>query len=206
MDKQSLKYFVDKLAQSVNNQTFIKITLAKPKGVTELKNLYGRLVVIKKQLHLSVTFRYKTRDEVKNYTFTEGVLFIEEQLKTTFLNADVWTTEADFSILINKNGEVKLTEKAPSKIVETNEKKALMQHNHEKTRRLDPKQPYFHALEITDAKGAVTPTGQKKFRQIDKYIEIIESLVRETDLPDDPIIVDMGSGKGYLPFFHNAES
>ena len=46
----------------------------------------------------------------------------------------------------------------------------------------------------------MTPTGQKKFRQIDKYIEIIESLVRETELPNDPIIVDMGSGKGYLTF------
>ena len=66
MDKQSLKYFVEKLAQCVDNQTFIKITLAKPKGVTELKNLYGRVVVIKKQPHLSFTFRYKTRDEVKN--------------------------------------------------------------------------------------------------------------------------------------------
>jgi SAM-dependent methyltransferase len=200
MDKQSLKYFVEKLTQSVNNQTFIKITLAKPKGVTELKNLYGRVVVIKKQPHLSFTFRYKTRDEVKNYNFTEGVLFVEEQLKTTFLNADVWTTEADFSIQISKNDDVRFSEKAPSKTLETNETAALMQHNHEKTRRLDPKQPYFHALEITDAKGAVTPTGQKKFRQIDKYIEIIESLVRETDLPDDPIIVDMGSGKGYLTF------
>ena len=200
MDKQSLEYFVEKLAQSVNNQDFIKITLAKPKGVTELKNLYGRIVTIKKQRHLSFTFRYKTRDEVKNYNFTEGVLFIEEQLKTTFLNADVWTTEADFSIQISKNGDARFSEKAPSKIVEASEKDVLTQHNHEKMRRLDPKKPYFHALEITDAKGVVTPTGQKKFRQIDKYIEIIESLVRETDLPDDPIIVDMGSGKGYLTF------
>lgn len=200
MDKQSLEYFVEKLTQSVNNQTFIKITLAKPKGVTELKNLYGRIVEIKKQPHLSVTFRYNTRDEVKNYSFTEGVLFIEEQLKTTFLNADVWTTEADFSIQIGKKGDVRFSEKPPSKALDATEKQGLTPHNHEKMRRLDPKQPYFHALEITDAKGSVTPTGQKKFRQIDKYIEIIESLVRETDLPDDPIIVDMGSGKGYLTF------
>jgi SAM-dependent methyltransferase len=168
-----------------------------------LKNIYGRIVEIKKQPRLSFTFRYKTRDEVKNYDFTEGSLFLNEQMETAFMNADVWTTEADFSLQIDKKGEGRFLEKKLSTVIATQEatlRGIIHQHNHEKTRRLDPQQPYFHALEITDAKGVVTPTGQKKFRQIDKYIEIIESLVRETDLPDDPIIVDMGSGKGYLTF------
>ena len=196
MEKQPLEHFVDKLTQHVHNQTFIKITLAKPKTDTELKNLYGRIVEIKKQPRLSLTFRYKTRDEVKNYAFTEGVAFLANQLGTTFMNADMWTTEADVSLQIDKKGEARLMEKKPT----NTEGVVKTEHNHEKTRRLDPQQPYFHALEITDAKGHVTPTGQKKFRQIDKYIEIIESLVRETDLPNDPIIVDMGSGKGYLTF------
>ena len=196
MDKQPREYFAEKLAQSINNQTFIKITLSKSKGETELKNIYGRIVEIKKQPRLSLTFRYKTRDEVKNYDYTEGSFFLTEQLGTAFLNADVWTTEADFSLQIDKRGEARFLEKKASHT----EGSLSTQHNNEKTRRLNPQQPYFHALEITDAKGVVTPTGQKKFRQIDKYIEIIESLVRETDLPDDPIIVDMGSGKGYLTF------
>ena len=196
MDNSSRERFVEKLTQSLQNQSFIKITLSKPKGNDDLKNIYGRLVEIKKQARLSLTFRYKTRDEVKNYDFTEGSLFIAEQLGTPFLNADLWTTEADFSLQMSKNGEGKMSEKKPSNTGGS----ILTQHNNEKTRRLDPRQPYFHALEITDAKGVVTPTGQKKFRQIDKYIEIIESLVRETELPNDPIIVDMGSGKGYLTF------
>jgi SAM-dependent methyltransferase len=196
MDKQLLERFAEKLAQSIHNQTFIKITLSKPTVDSELKNIYGRLVEIKKQTRLSFTFRYKTRDEVKNYAYTEGASFLTEQLGTTFLNADVWTTVADFSLQIDKKGEARFSEKKPSHT----EGSVLVQHDNEKTRRLDPQQPYFHALEITDAKGVVTPTGQKKFRQIDKYIEIIASLVRETDLPNDPIIVDMGSGKGYLTF------
>jgi SAM-dependent methyltransferase len=196
MDKELLERFAEKLAQSIHNQTFIKITLSKPKMDAELKNIYGRVVDIKKQARLSLTFRYKTRDEVKNYDYTEGSLFLKEQVGTVFMNADVWTTEADFSLQVDKKGAARFFEKKPS----NTEGSSLTQHNNEKIRRLDPAQPYFHALEITDAKGVVTPTGQKKFRQIDKYIEIIESLVRETDLPDDPIIVDMGSGKGYLTF------
>jgi SAM-dependent methyltransferase len=196
MAQPALENFVEKLNQSIQNQTFIKITLSKPRTDSELKNIYGRMVEIKKQPRLSLTFRYKTRDEVKNYVYTEGSSFLTEQLTTAFLNADLWTTEADFSLQMDKKGDAKLMGKKPTN---TNTV-VLTPHDNEKTRRLDPQQPYFHALEITDAKGNVTPTGQKKFRQIDKYIEIIESLVRETELPDDPIIVDMGSGKGYLTF------
>ena len=102
MDEQPRERFAKKLAQSIHNQTFIKITLSKPKADTELKNIYGRIVEIKKQPRLSCTFRYKTRDEVKNYDFTEGSLFLNEQIGTAFMNADVWTTEADFSIQIGK--------------------------------------------------------------------------------------------------------
>lgn len=46
----------------------------------------------------------------------------------------------------------------------------------------------------------MTASGQKKFRQIDKYIEIVDSLLRKHPLPRQAHIVDMGAGKGYLTF------
>ena len=119
MDEQPRERFAKKLAQSIHNQTFIKITLSKPKVDTELKNIYGRIVEIKKQPRLSLTFRYKTRDEVKNYDFTEGSLFLNEQIGTAFMNADVWTTEADFSLQIDKKGEGRFLEKKPSTVIAT---------------------------------------------------------------------------------------
>ena len=39
-----------------------------------------------------------------------------------------------------------------------------------------------------------------KYRQINKYLEIIESLLKSAKLPKQINIVDMGSGKGYLTF------
>lgn len=42
--------------------------------------------------------------------------------------------------------------------------------------------------------------SQDKYRQINKYIEIVDHLIR--DFPTDKMITiaDMGSGKGYLTF------
>ena len=197
MTEEKVIQFIHKITQSVEKQTFIKLTLSKPKFQTDLQNIYVRFLEIKNTPKLSLTFRYKTRDEVKNYDVTEGVDFIKTQLGTTFLNAVLITSESDTTLAFNKKGEnpnlsTHKTQQAKSVAATT--------HNKEKKRLLDPTQPYFHALEITDSKGSVTPNGQKKFKQINKYIEIIDSLLKETKLPNDAIIADFGSGKGYLTF------
>lgn len=41
---------------------------------------------------------------------------------------------------------------------------------------------------------------QDKYKQIDKFVEIIESLLDQVKLPNHLRVVDMGSGKGYLTF------
>lgn len=73
-------------------------------------------------------------------------------------------------------------------------------HDREKQRLLDPAAPWLHALGITNKQGVVLPTAQDKWKQINKYLEIIGSLLRTHSLPTDARIADMGSGKGYLTF------
>ena len=203
MNDTPIHQFLEKLSQSVQNQTFIKLTLSKPKHLVDLKNIYVRLIEIKNTSKLSFTFRYTTRDEVKNHDFTEGYALIETQLGATFLNAILLTSENDISLVYDKKGEnLQFSIKKTSLIDVPLLKKegSDLSHNKEKKRLLDPTQAYFHALEITDSKGNITPTGQKKFKQINKYIEIIDSLLKEIPLPQDAIIADFGSGKGYLTF------
>lgn len=170
MDITAVPTFFEKLNDSLNRQTFTKLTLSRLRHHSDVKNIYARLVSIKKQLKIQFTFRYATRDEVKNYDFTEGVVFIEKQLGEVFLTADLFTTEHDFSLQYNKKADNArlFTQKSKSKTQKSkNTDGGVLQHNQEKKRLLNPSQPYFHALEITDAKGNITPNGQKKFKQID---------------------------------------
>ncbi len=142
--------------------------------------------------------QFETSDEVKNYDFTEGGYFVESFVEYEFLNATLFTTSDETSLSFNKKGEN--PQISTKKIEATEILNVSTAHNKEKKRFLDATKPYFHALEITDVKGTVTPTGQKKFKQINKYIEIIDSLLKEIELPENPVIADFGSGKGYLTF------
>lgn len=175
----------------------IKCTLSKPTGAVPegLKNIYLRPVVLKAGPRIAWTFRYQTRDEVKNFTADESVQNLEARLGTQFLNADLFSTELDASLSISKKGKAIFSQKKPSHTAP-----ADMSHDRQKQRLLDPSAPWLHALGITNKAGQVLPSAQDKWRQINKYLEIIDSLLRTHPLPTDAQIADMGSGKGYLTF------
>ena len=59
---------------------------------------------------------------------------------------------------------------------------------------------YLHELGVTSTEGVVKSDKQDKYRQINKYIEIIDGIIKNITLPANFKVVDMGSGKGYLTF------
>jgi hypothetical protein len=195
--------FLETLTQSIDNQTFIKLTLSKSVGDTDLKNIYVRLVEIKKQLQLSFTYRYKTRDEVKNCQNTEGVNRVTDLLGKQFLNAELFLKEETHLIQFDKHGFnpkifIKKNKSVDKKLENT--EGVVKNHDHEKQRLISPKSLYLNALDITTKDGLVKNDSQHKFRQINKYVEIIDNLLNEKKLPNDAVIADFGSGKGYLTF------
>lgn len=176
---------------------FLKCTLSKPTPAAPegLKNIYLRPVLLKAGSRVAFTYRYKTRDEVKNFSATESRQQLEQLLGLRFLNADLFTTEQDAGLSFGKNGKAAFSTQKPTQTdpVDT-------RHNREKHRLLDPAAPWLHDLGITNTKGEVLPTAQDKWKQINKFLEIIDSLLRAHPLPPGAQIADMGSGKGYLTF------
>ncbi|HLP95780.1 MAG TPA: SAM-dependent methyltransferase [Saprospiraceae bacterium] len=191
--------FLSHFSQAFQSGQLLKCTLAKPAaGAPEgLKNVYIRPVSLKKGLHLAFTYRYKTRDEVKNFPLDEALVQLEILLGKQFLQADLLTPERDYTLMFDKQGIGRLSEKKPS---QPQASAAPAAHDRTKHRLLDPAAPWLHLLGITNAKGEVLAASQDKWKQINKYLEIIESLLREQPLPQGARIADMGSGKGYLTF------
>lgn len=189
--------FIEKLQASIENDRFVKLTLSKPGGADKsLKNVYARLVEIKDQPMLSFTLRYPAKDVTKNFSIAEGITMIAMWLGDAFLNGDLFTTEADISIQYSKKRKPRIFAKSASQ-------KAPVPKTHDKPKKRfiqSAGNRYLREMGITGADEQVLAAGQRKFRQINKYIEIIDVLLQQVSLPDDPHIVDMGSGKGYLTF------
>lgn len=189
--------FLDHFTTALAEQTLSKLTLSKPcSSQAELNNVYGRLVMIKEEPHLSCTLRYATRDETKNFPLTTAASQIQQWLEDYFRQADLYTKTQQHSLMISKKGKGLLRSRASEETREVS-----LAHNQEKKRPLaDRPRPYLTALGISGKDGQVLATGRRKFRQINKYIELISHLLRDHPLSAGARIVDMGSGKGYLTF------
>lgn len=192
---KELNAFFDAFVNAIEKDIFVKVTLSKPSNKSDgLRNVYIRLIKIKDQQQLSFTYRYKTNDQVKNYSIEETKQKLEELLDSNFKIGTLFTLEEDYSIRISKKGKASVIKGHASfanKPPET--------HDQPKKKRAELGK-YLNLLGITDTNGIVIPKMADKFRQINKYLEIIENLIKNADLPTSVNIVDMGSGKGYLTF------
>jgi uncharacterized protein YydD (DUF2326 family) len=189
---KELKLFLEKITSSFNDNSFVKITLSKPafKG-DGLLNIYIRLVEIKSELVFSCTYHYQTNDQVKNLSLTETEALVKELLNQKFKVGTLFSLKEDFTIQFSKKGKASTRTTAPSF-----EQKPPVSHDKPKVNRAKLGK-YLHLLGVTDENGLVIPKMADKFRQINKYLEVIESLLKNTDLPKTVSVVDMGSGKGY---------
>lgn len=184
------------LDKSLKNNSFIKISLGNYKGTElDLKNIYAKIIIIKKEPKLSFTYRYKTRDIVKNYSINESMSILEAIiLLEGFRHMTLFTIHADWVIDYHKKWN--LSKKNPS-ISEL----PSMDHDRQKNRKLESTgKKYLEELKITDSQGNVFKTTQDKFKQINHYVEILSSLFKELPEREVTNVVDMGAGKGYLTF------
>lgn len=67
-------------------------------------------------------------------------------------------------------------------------------------KRVSTHHDYLKHLGIFDEQGKLIPKMADKYRQINKFLEIVEAQLKTVTLPKTINIVDMGSGKGYLTF------
>jgi len=193
----STEKFISETAKSLRDETFVKMTLGNYKGSDgQLQKLLIRLVETRKGARLFFLYRYQTRDIAKNYSFDEGLHVLSELLGKDFHSGHLFTTTKDFQLAIGKRG-VHLNVGKP-----TFASKPKLEHDREKKILIDRDTFYLKALGITTDHGAIRDKQQDKWKQINKFVEILGGLFDQSSLKEkhDLNIVDMGSGKGYLTF------
>jgi len=185
--------FISSITSALENDQLFKITLAKPRLKNNaLRNIIFRPVEINGELVWNATFRSKTSDQVKNYSANELIDEISTNLENHFYNADLYLSDKKISLLQSKKGKIKVLTK--------NEKHEIKveQHNNKKKRLISESAPYLNDLGLSSTNGKVYAHAQDKYKQINKYIELIAALIKSDTSVNK--IVDMGCGKGYLTF------
>ncbi len=199
--------FLTMLAASlVNNDGaesgFVKLSLGKYRGTEEaLNKISVRVLEVKGQPHLSFVYHYQTKDVTKNFTFDAGQAkiqsYLDQSQTESFKSGHLRLQTEEIQLAFNKKDQPTIHMK---KTTET--AVATKSHDREKYRYIDINRPFLKGLGVTDANYQLIPAMSRKWKQINKFIEVFQHAFESLKLPKShPVhVVDFGAGKGYLTF------
>ncbi|MFT6985830.1 MAG: hypothetical protein ACJAT7_001650 [Psychromonas sp.] len=194
----SLDDFYQLLAASLKDNSLTKLLLSKYKGADKsLERLTIRPLTLQNEPVLCFVYQHQTNHITKNYGYDEGVEIIKSLLSSDFKSAYLTLAGAEIQVEISKKGKLKIT---THKVKENAD--SQLQHNRDKKRFVDIKRPFLTQLGITDKQQNLIPAMSKKWKQINKFIEVFgQALEVSACNKGEPVnVVDFGSGKGYLTF------
>jgi len=190
--------FMAGLSEALEQEAFVSLVLSKHRGQTpDLQRVSVREVQLKGQRCLSFLYRHDTRDITKNLPLVEGLRHVQALLWEEFQNAHLHTQAQEIQLAYSRKGKPSLrVGKASAAAAQSTG------HDKKKLRLLDIGRPFLTGLGVTNEQGQLIPAMSRKWKQINKFVEVFSHALAASSLADasDLHVVDFGSGKGYLTF------
>jgi SAM-dependent methyltransferase len=148
--------------------------------------------------------RHQTKDVTKNLPLDQGLATIAEWVQTDFEHAHLLTTTNDIQLALTKKGvhTLRVGKLGKADGPGAGQAAAPAAHDRAKHRFLDIATPFLVELGVTDAQHRLVPAMARKWKQINKFIEVLSHAVESSPLAEASAlrVLDFGSGKGYLTF------
>ena len=186
-----LKSYIERIFENKPSKIVISKPVSKQSEFKKITvNLMPKFYQIAKYTEKQVFHENITADKIAERCF--------EIVENGFLQLNAWSDEKEIYITISKKGKIFYKEK---KAVSASPYPAKIEHNRKKQYIL-PEGEIIEPLVdmgIFTKEGKVVQSMYDKYKQINRFIEIIDDSIRQHDYKKLNII-DFGCGKSYLTF------
>lgn len=169
---------------------------SKRKKSIEYTKVTIRPVEISGQLLFQAEYTYDKKVTHENLSGQAALALALQLVKEDFKQINAFTLSEDIQILASKPEKARITTKPATKGMPS------LEHNKTKNYIIADGAPcdFLIRLGVMDQEGKVIQKHYSKFRQINRYLEIVEDVFPY--LPEDRVlkIIDFGCGKAYLTF------
>ena len=179
-----------------NNYNLISMVISKPRRKSHpINKIAIRPVSINSKLMYQAEYHYPNKVTHLNFDIEEFTDFILSEVTTNFKQINIFTTENDIQILANKTDKAKIIKSKPTK------KAINIEHNRKKQYIIADNTPcdFLIKLGVMDETGKVYQKHYSKFRQINRFLEIVSDCMAYLK-KENLKIIDFGCGKSYLTF------
>ena len=191
--------FLGLLQEAWQEQSFLRLTLGGPIGPDRtLRRLLIRPVVLKQGPRLSFVFRHDTKDITKNLTEEEGLHQLEALIEFGFRTAHLSTRTRTADLEFRRGQPTRLRLGRPNlaeSVVPADGSPPALQHDRPRQHLLSVDQaPWLQELGVTTSDGRVMRGMEAKFRQIQKFLELLQHLAGEGHLLRTGAPAETGAG------------
>lgn len=183
------------IVSSLTDNKFIYGIFTSPRIKSKYKKITVRALVIKGSNYLQLERFTDTQVFHENLNYEDAYDALLSMVNE-YRNINFFTSDADYQVLVSKKGSIKIARNAPSKKLKKEE------HNKEKQYMIGENQPcdFLIILGIMNKDGKVYTKKYDKFKQINKFLEIVDDSLTGKNIQDEFTIIDFGCGKAYLTF------
>ncbi|HEX7441798.1 MAG TPA: SAM-dependent methyltransferase [Caldimonas sp.] len=186
---------------ALSGGTFARLVLAKPRAQgDDLARVTVRKLALRGAPGVSFLYSHATRDITKNLALAQGLATIGELIGAAFAHAHLFTTTDEVELRVGRQGRAGLSRRKVARATEALDGSPT--HDRAKHRFVDIGRPWLADLGVTDAQGRLVPAMARKWKQINKFVEVFDHAYASSALKHRKSVrvVDFGSGKGYLTF------
>jgi len=190
--------FLEVLSASLGTDSFCKVTLSKPApGYRWKRAVVSAFANARGEREISFEYSDSRQVERKNVPCVDTMEALTPLITNSFRSAYLRTLTEEYSFERTDKDTYRLKYKQLS-----SPPPELPSHNRQKHHIVPADAPFLREVGITSHAGIVRRERFDKFRQIQKFVEVIASMIPDEALSNENglRVVDFGSGKHYLTF------
>lgn len=199
MDESRQYDIVRELLQESIGEQLYQIVLSNSRDKEKISRQKIRPVLVKNSLKYQVSSFVGTKVFHENLEAGELLQAIIKAIEQTFRQAEITCREFRATVLVSKKGKITIQKKRQKC---TREAGTDWSHNREKRYILPEGMvvPFLVDLGVQTPEGKIVRSKYDKYKQINRYLELIEDILPILPKERTVHIIDFGCGKSYLTF------
>lgn len=180
----------------ITKDTLIEAILSNLRISTDYNKVIIKPVIINDIIYYQFSFFYNKKVIHKNLDKQDSINELKSLFDTTFKQGNIFTKDKDIQILISKKFKVTILNSKPTK------NQTSLEHNRNKDYLLTDNKPIDFLIELGVMKqnGNIISKKYDKFKQINRFLEMIDDVIPNLKTNKRLNIIDFGCGKSYLTF------
>lgn len=180
----------------ITKDTLIEAILSNLRISADYNKVIIKPVIINDIIYYQFSFFYNKKVIHKNLDKQDSINELKSLFDTTFKQGNIFTKDKDIQILISKKFKVTILNSKPTK------NQTSLEHNRNKDYLLTDNKPIDFLIELGVMKqnGNVISKKYDKFKQINRFLEMIDDIIPNLKTNKRLNIIDFGCGKSYLTF------